>query len=459
MMKYPKVLIVCSFNQSTANGITIKNIFRHWPKDKKAVADYQSSINGIYTEQIESYYILGNKESSFIKPFNLFISTGKSANYSLTSKPIIGSNINKNEKQLGDLFILKSKCYSLFTYLLQAFGLSLILKNIRVSDEFKQWVNAFNPDIIYVSTANIGTMRFAEQLKDEFNTKLVFHVFDDFLGTGNRSLFRFIRSPWLKYIDATYRSLLNKTDLNFAISEKMVESYKKKYNQTYYSFHNPIDEDVWLSDKIIVKKQSEANSFLFLYTGKINLDTASVLKSFLSAIKSLNMSGFKIKLHIYTQTSYSVVVSLLGVLPSETFKGFVKNDCLPEKLKEADGLLLPLSFSSKSVEYTRLSVATKATEYLVSKTPIFLFAPRELAVTEYLSKYNSAYIVYKQSSLQESIVEFIESKELRDQISKNAFNLAINRHLSKDITEKIRLLFLSTLNSNEMIDKANHKCR
>jgi hypothetical protein len=36
---YPKVLLLCSFNQRTANGITIKNLFGHWPKNRIAVAD------------------------------------------------------------------------------------------------------------------------------------------------------------------------------------------------------------------------------------------------------------------------------------------------------------------------------------------------------------------------------------------------------------------------------------
>lgn len=455
MKFYPKILLICNFNQRTANGITIKNLFKHWPKDNIAIADYNSCINDAYTESIEKYYILGNKETAYITPFNWIFKAQKSSDYTLLSRPI--KKEEKEQTKSGLILWLKATSYGFLTYLLHAFGLSLVFKKLKISKEFKQWVHYFSPDIIYVNTANISAMNFFVNIKDEFNTKLVFHIFDDFLGSGNRSMLRLVRSFWLKKLDNTYRSLLAKTDLNFVISEKMGESYEKRYNEKYYSFHNPIDEQLWMNKVTLDQNKTKNDFFLFLYTGKINRDTASVLKSSVRAINSLNSIGYKIKLHIYTQTSYKFVYSLIGKLPPDTFKGFVKNDCLPDKLKNADGLLLPLSFSNKSIKYTRLSVATKATEYMFSKKPIFLFAPGRLAVTEYLSKHSAAYIVSDESKIQEAIVGFIDNEELRKQIANNAYNLAINRHLSKNVTEEIRILFVSMLSSNEINHETNNQ--
>lgn len=449
MQHYPKVLLVCNFNQRTANGITIKNLFRHWPKDKIAVADYSSDISEIYSENIANYYIIGKEETKHIAPFNLFFNPHPSGEYYLTKAPASAKNEIQQKNKTSIISKLKTAAHIVSLYLLHATGLAFVVKRFSVSSVFKTWVrDKVNPDIVYVSGSSVSIIRFAEKLKKELKTKLVFHVFDDFLGSGKTNILPLIKLYWLYKLNKTYRSLIAKADLNFVISDKMSEVYQQKYGRKFYSFHNPIDEGVWLKNATL--NQNKKNEFfLFVYTGKINHDTAPVLKFFLDNINSLNSNGYNIKLHIYTQTSYSLINSLVGELPPETFKGFLKNNLLPAKLKNADGLLLPLSFAKRSKKYTWLSVATKTTEYLVSNTPILLFAPEELAVTEYLDKHNAAYVVTDKSRLTEAITDFVGNRKTRTQVASNAYNLAITRHLSENITEEIRKLFASIINSKQ----------
>lgn len=443
MKEYPKVLLVCNFNQRTANGITIKNLFRHWPKDKIAVAAYNTPAEHIFAENIEQYYVLGHKEFNYIFPFNFLASKQKSQPMRLTKRP--KSKIGGFNQKHGNGILAKTKSIlaSIKAYLIHASGVSLILEKYKMSSEFENWINDFSPEVIYSSTSSIGNMNFIRQIKKKYNKKLVFHVFDDFLNSGNTVILPGLRTFWLRQINYTYKALIEFTNFDFAISQKMATNYENLYNKKYYPFHNPIDEEIWLREDPLNKSKQLKYGFVFVYTGKVNRDTAPGIKLFLRTLNDLNKSGYKLELHVYTQTEYEHVYALLGSLAQKVFKGCVENQNLPPLLKNANALLFTLSFEQKSIKYTILSIATKTTEYMISGSPIFVFAPAELAVTEYLSEHNAAFIVSNNRMLRDSIITFINNSELRRTISQNAYSLAKNYHLSINVSERLRKLLLN----------------
>lgn len=441
---YPKVLLLCNFNQRTANGITIKNLFKNWPKDKIAVADYSSSIEEAYVDHIDSYYIIGGKEFDYIFPFNKIISKNKSISYNFIEKDFLPDKTKSEGIKRGFSFRIKSLITSLYMFALHATGLSLVLKKYKVSNTFKQWLFDFNPDIIYSSTSNIGNINFLIEIRSTFNKKLVFHVFDDFVDSGNSRIIPLLKKYWNNKLRNAYVKLIKFTDLDLAISEKMALEYNQRYGKKYVHFHNPIDESIWLKSERNESVTTDLNSklsessFTFIYTGKINNDTAPVLKDFLKSIKGLTINSRKVLLEIYTQSSYDEAFSQIGSILEGSFKGYLPNNQLPVVLSSGDALLLPLSFKKSSIKYTKLSIATKATEYMISGTPIFCYAPADIALTEYLSRYDAAFIADQSNKLSEYIYKFITNEQLRKEISSNALTVATQKHLSKTVTEDFR---------------------
>jgi glycosyltransferase involved in cell wall biosynthesis len=131
------------------------------------------------------------------------------------------------------------------------------------------------------------------------------------------------------------------------------------------------------------------------------------------------------------------VIRLIGSDAIPYFKGFVKNELIPEKNQNANATLLTYSFDKKSVMYTRLSMAIKVTEYMISGKPIFQFVPEDLAVTEYLKKNDAGFVATHPIKLSDSILKFIHDEKGRKRIVGNAVSLAKSSHLSESVASKL----------------------
>jgi len=433
---YPKVLLVCNFNQSTANGITIRNLFQNWPKDRIAVAEFSGRIECVYTEGISQYYCLGEMESKFLWPFNLLSKPNSSRSYFLEESP--KDSKPKQKPILKKRLFLKVIALRLKVAFLQLSGLVLVSRKYFFSTQFDRWVMDFKPDVIYTSISDINKAHFVLEMRKRYNVKLTVHIFDDFLNTKHQySLFS---NYWKSRLEITARRLFSESDLCLAISEKMSREYKEKYKRDFHPFHNPLDPKIWTKERATSTTIERSNSFTFVYTGKINRDTAKPLSLFIKALERLQALGYGTQLEIYTATGLPEVLRLLGNINTKIIKGFIKNNELPIALRKADGLFFPLDSSRKTRNYVRLSIATKATEYMISGRPIFVFAPRDIAVVEYLQEHDAAYIVSSLDRLEKATISFIENTRMRKRIAKNAELRAKGFHLTTIVNEQLRSL-------------------
>jgi len=432
---FPKVLIIGYFNQSKPTGITTKNMFQKWPKEKIAVASF-GSINEIYSQMCRYYYCLGNKEIKYRFPF--FNKFNQSKAYNISTTKIPNNIIIKKEKKKKKVF-----AFRLLEFVLQKTGLSLIKYKYTASHSFLQWISDFKPDIVYCTVEDLNRIKFIIELKHLIGFKLVVHIMDDWI----HSVYDYTVIPkfWKKKLKSKFNELIKVSDLNLAISEKMSLEYQDKYKKHFFVFHNPVDFSVWQKSEI---KKKVSNRFTFVYAGKINKDTIIPINDF---IKQLEKTDFlqNVDFKIYTTSSFSILDRYLKEKAKKYYFGSVEYEKIPKILENADGLLLPLAFNKRSIKYTRLSMPTKVTEYMISRTPIFLYAPSEIAVTEYLKKYNCAYIVSDKDDLKDKLKSFISNSEKRNKTIQNAYNRATKFHEIKIVTEDFRELLISNLNKSK----------
>jgi glycosyltransferase involved in cell wall biosynthesis len=106
---------------------------------------------------------------------------------------------------------------------------------------------------------------------------------------------------------------------------------------------------------------------------------------------------------------------------------------------------LPYDFSREAISYIRYSMPTKAPEYMVSGTPIIIFAPEVTAIVKYARKYGWASVITENNinEISSAIKNLVESKELRQQIAQNAIEIAEKNHNSVDVTNQFREVILS----------------
>ena len=107
-------------------------------------------------------------------------------------------------------------------------------------------------------------------------------------------------------------------------------------------------------------------------------------------------------------------------------------------------IFLPLDFDKAGVIYSQFSMPTKASEYMISGTPILVFADERTALTKSALEGNWAFVVTENemSALTQALNELISNEELRIQLSKNAKEFAIKNENAEIIRENFRKSFI-----------------
>jgi len=429
---FPKVLIIDNFNQKDANGITIRNLFLNWPKDKIAVAHKeQSLISEIVVDNIENYYLFGKKEIKYIWPFSLIL---KIADSKIINSNTLDFSINNlNAVSLKKQLSFKAKLFEFFKPVIYYSGLAYYQKKFILSEDLINWINEFNPDYIYSSAGSISSIDFLCKVKKHFRYKLIIHTFDDYIQIHDNT---FISKYLSRIINKKFRKLIELADLCLVISDKMATEYNQRYNKTFFKFHNPIILNNW--------KNSSANDkldvFTFCYIGKINFDTNSTIGLFINTIEQLKIEGKKVDFHIYSQFTLNYWVSLIDSRVKKYYKGSLNHAEIPNTLSKYDGLLLPLNFEKENQKYLELSLSTKTSEYMISKVPIFLIAPHNFAVSEYLKNNDCAYCINKVIDLKRGILDFMIQDELRRNYLEKAYQLALKEHTSDSVTQRLLVI-------------------
>src|SRR5690606_26709838 len=104
-----------------------------------------------------NYYQLGSDEFRWNFPFNLIQRKFRSGQLSFSTNP--GSANVKNKRSLRYALVNK-----VFYPVLEWLGLFYAISKIRFSSGFKNWLDAFNPDIIYIQVSTREGILFASEI-------------------------------------------------------------------------------------------------------------------------------------------------------------------------------------------------------------------------------------------------------------------------------------------------------
>jgi glycosyltransferase involved in cell wall biosynthesis len=415
-MSLPRVLIFGQpFNDKYGGGITVTNLFKGWDKDRIAVAATGHLMYGVTTDVCDNYYQLGIEEFRWIFPFSLLQRKFRSGKLSFDSNKEPGNKQNK----FGLRYFLVNH---IFYPVLEWSGLFHCISKIKMSSRFKTWLTQFSPEILYFQVSTRDSLLFAETLIDSLRIPSAIHVMDDWPSTiSRRGLFR---EYWRKKIDREFRHLLSKTDLCLSISHAMSEEYLRRYNKAFKPFHNPIEIDRFIG----IKRETATNDKILrvLYLGRIGVANKKSIHSFSKVISDLKTDQFIITLDIFTSDTDNRFIKKISGLKNIKINPAVHYEEVPSLLKEFDLLLLPLDFTKDGLRYARYSIPTKASEYMISGTPVLVYAPGETAISKFISSNECGYCVNEQNKnkLEIELQHIINDKENREKLRNTAFKLA-----------------------------------
>lgn len=436
-MALPRALILNQpFVSDTGGGITMSNLFTGWDADKLAVACSGYLLTeDIDPEKCDNYYQLGHEERKWIFPLNLISRKYPSGSIKFSGRTEV-KVVSEEEKSQSRTSFVQKYVEPAFEY----WGISHFMSKIELSAKFKKWVDDFNPDVIYAqSTSREGTL-FCIAVQEYLQKPMVYHQMDDWPElVGKRG---FMKGYWARKIDTEFKQLISQTHLPMAICDYMAEEYLNRYGRKFITFHNPISVDFW--------KKGQRNSYelsqspTLLYAGRIGLGIDNSLKAIASAVDLVNGElglSLKFKIQAFAPPSW------LKDYKCTTHQGFVDYEELPYVFGGADFMVLPYDFDPESLRYIKYSMPTKASEYMVSGTPILIYSPQDTALVQYAQKEEWAAVVTDNSTthLVEKIKELVKNKSLREKLALTAKNLAEERHNTDIVARNFQKVIANTV--------------
>jgi glycosyltransferase involved in cell wall biosynthesis len=428
--QYPKVLIVGhSFNKTEGGGITLSNLFMGWPKQRIAVADNRYLFGHLDLSVCEKYYQLGYNGKLHPFPVNIFLPKIKCGPVNIN--PLESKKTSRKAPRSGKY----KKIYAVLKAIMDFFGVYNFFYKIPLTDDFLKWVKEYDPDVIYSQLSTLELIRLVTELHKQTKKQVAIHIWDDWPAIINRSGLLYLY--WKKTIDKEFRNLINYSSILMSISESMSREYKVRYGKEFHPFHNPISLEEWLPHT--KKDWSRKGKFCILYAGRIGIGMEESIVEFAQCIHELSKEIpdliFEIQSNDVSRIKNQVVFNNHVIWTKQ-----IPYNQLPKKFSSADLLLMPVDFDERSLKFIKLSFQTKISEYMISGTPVIVYADKRTEVARYVNELGWGFLVSNRNSdnLKEAIKKLYGDQPLRRFLGSKAVMIACEKEDSIKVREEFR---------------------
>lgn len=416
-IRYPRLMVISHncFSKSGSNGRTLANFFINWPK-----------------ESLSQFYIINEVPDSDICS-NYFRVTDIEALKSCYKKVEVGRRIDVQNLQteerskdgnLNKIYNRSRKRTPIF-YIVRNF---IWNRNKWKNEKYESWINDFNPNVVFLQVGDYAFMiRIALDIALNRNIPVVIYNCEDHYLKEKKSF-----SPLYKYYRLDYKHQVEKLFKYSSFSIYNSEMLK-------YSFQNQfkIESDVIMTSTNITPLENKmVNAPLKVsYLGNLGLGRHV---SLIEIAEELHELDANIYLDVYGKSRDEKVEKSLSECAGVKFKGFVPYDEVVNIMQRSDILVHVENFSSYYQWYLKHAFSTKISDCLGSGTCLFIYAPKSIAFTKYLSDNNAACVVTDKNSLQESLEHILADDQLRKNIADNALILSHLNHDANTNAIKIR---------------------
>ncbi|MEO6731753.1 MAG: hypothetical protein ABIN01_11105 [Ferruginibacter sp.] len=401
-----KILIINGepFQDITATGITLKNIFHEIPKERLSsihISKLKPDLK--YLDDVFSYY-KDSIETEIDFPKSAFINKSK--------QTLRFPEIVKSELRIWD-----------------------DLRVIKFSEKIIDYIVKSKAEVIYTCLGNlrvISLVLFAQKL---LGCTIVPHFLDD----------------WKTVIFSKKRLIIHQKLLNFqikkvialcktgmAISEKMATEYAEEYSIPFYSIMNCVPDNQITPYKDINKEFKR-----FVYAGGLHLKRWKSLLLLSRSFQRLERQSL-FKLEIYCPENDKIKFhKYFSEFPFVHFMGHIPTEMIKSTLLEADVLIHCESFENSIKKYTRLSVSTKIPSYLMVSKLLLVFGPPEIESIQYIKRNNAGLPISTTNTNDISIIldAILLNKIDFEIMIKNGLDLVKRNHSFSSVNEKLINIF------------------
>lgn len=423
-MDYPRVLMIgierINNRDVNNNGLLLRNLFSSWPRTKMAQI-FSYSDNGD-KGFFEYYFRIGERERRF---GSIFFKIKKHEEPKL--KADIGAATN-NEKQNS----ISSKFKTILKRYFVDTGLSELLFPPKISEEMMEWIEKFQPEIIFVQGYSLFYVWLALELRKRTRAKLAFLTTDDWPNylysgiNGEPKTFHWFISPLVK---RSMKRLIANVDIPFAFHQPMAEEYEKRYGKKFITLSHADDP----------KRFEEALPTRYHADGIVSIVVAGYFNDYRWP---LLIDANECCRKLYAENIPARVLVISAGMSNEGIQEIDKaefidlipdpgNDLLPGYLKGADINLLIEDFDEKRASAISLSVSSKSHLFMFSQRPIIIYAHPDTGVSKYAQNNGWARVVAKRDviTLYEEIHKIITETEQTENLVNRAKRTYEKYHL------------------------------
>ena len=429
MQGQPRVLVVGQpFERTSGGGITLCNLFEGWPRDRLAAA--VASDRDLAFDICDRYYALGASEITWAWPLSLVRRTETPASKPTVPRPSPG-HIPESAARPQPGFAKRA-----FRTGLDALGAEDALRGTHLSDQLRQWILEFKPDLVYSQLSDLPTMTLVSEILDATGLPFALHVMDDWPSSMYRrgAFSGIVRGR----ADRALVSLLRRSAARMAIGDAMAEEYLRRYGLPFVAIQNSVDvaKQSSLADLHRLEYARPAGSPMsVVYAGRVGRANADSVLAVAKVVVDMVSAGVPLRLLVYTGSVNHPAVERMSRLEGVELRAAVPYDHMPALLESSDVLLMPLDFDEEAVRFARLSMPTKIPEYMAAGRPVLTYAPRGCAAAEYAREGCWSLLVDRPdpASLRAALSSLVADPEGREAMGAAGRVLAGKRHDASEV--------------------------
>ena len=412
---YPRVLVISnnSFSLSNSNGRTLGLLFKGWPKGK--LAQFCITTDGPDWDICDNYFCASDKSV-----FKSLLTLRPVRRNDLKSYGSTKRNSIKRHKRTAILSFARHIVWS--------------FKGWRKGDFYK-WVEEFSPDIILLQCGDTAfphdlARSLARKYKAKlvlFNTEGVYFLKSKFLYDGfcDFIFFPLYRSIFKK----SYSKAMAVTSYSFYLNELI-----KKDNDVSFGVRGTVIYNTSSIKTEPVQSDATQHQPVISYFGNMGHNRSKVLVEVAEVIKELNCG---IVFDVYGKGYIDAVRRLEGC-KDMNYHGFIPYEEIVGVIQHSDIVLHVESQDPDVVESIKYGFTTKIADCLSCGKPFLLYAPKEIACSQYLMANDCAWYADSRESLKEAILSILNDDETRGRKLAKAKEIATKNHSISANCEKFQ---------------------
>jgi glycosyltransferase involved in cell wall biosynthesis len=429
-MDYPRVLILSrtEISEYNSQGAALGGWFRDWPKDRLAQM-YSSRVNAA-VPYCGCNYLLSGKERRFGRLFNrLKGAAGARGGVCATpsadpmKEPGWPGRLLRTARQWGWKGLVDT-------------GLNDVCLPPRLSPPLLAWVADFRPDVIFAAVTDLGYVRFAALLHEEFRLPICLEIADDWPTTRYRNTP--IGFATFRLSDRRFRDLLRQSAICLTIGKEMERDYRSRYAGNFEALMCCEEPARFLTAE--PRRDSPPDEIAIAYCGGVGLHRWRPMVDLLEAVGTLRSEGLKVTVTIYTSEYPPEAAEAFGKYPHVRLRETPRHAEVPGILKGADILFHGEGFEPDYRRYIRLSVSSKSQLYMISGVPILVYGPADAGVIKYARQDGWACVVDRpdRELLKEAVRRLSRDQELRRRLVNTAKEVFYQNHNAATVRNRLR---------------------